>query len=73
MRTKKVELVLETGELSHGVPLTIHCELTLYMDGTVTGGGVLIAPGLKESFAATGTFMESIVPASTKRVARSTP
>ena len=60
MKTKKLQIVLETGELGHGVPLTIHCALLLHEDGTITGGGVIEAPGLEESFAATGSFIESI-------------
>jgi hypothetical protein len=66
MRTKKVDVVLETGELSHGVPLTVTCQLVLHEDGTVTGSGTLTAPGLQEAFAATGRFMDSLAPARTQ-------
>ena len=66
MRTKKLDVVLETGELSHGVPLTVVCELVLHEDGTITGSGRLTAPGFAEGFAATGSFMDSIVSARTR-------
>jgi hypothetical protein len=69
VRTKKLQIVLETGELGHGVPLTIHCALVLHEDGTITGGGVIEAPGLEESFAATGSFIESIGAADQSRAA----
>lgn len=63
MRTKKLDVVLETGELSHGVPLTVVCQLVLHEDGTITGSGTLTALGLKEAFAATGSFIDSLAPA----------
>lgn len=63
MRTKKLDVVLETGELGHGVPLTVVCQLVLHEDGTITGSGTLTAPGFEEAFAATGSFMDSLVPA----------
>src|SRR5256885_16350746 len=54
---KRVRVVMETCGLGD-VTITIHAELTLDDDGTITGSGVFVGPGCEQAFAATGEFVE---------------
>jgi hypothetical protein len=60
MRAKQLRVVFETGELAGIGGVTLTTELTLYDDGTVTGGGVLLAGDTELAVAATGTYSETI-------------